>query len=232
MKLSTHRRDSRVAAALLGVAAILAACTTSVAGRPVAADGHPPLPSGSATKPVPAPISASDLLLRDGDNTPLGPAASAPVGDTFFTSARPPECTAAVLFKHSPLRPAGSSDHAESAYNFGRTAIYAESADVYVKTLNPHDVVWDGFGAVSKCNGDAVGVAPAGEFGPMRLRQFSVPPDGVLAWTMTAPTQTCDYGLVVVPRAALVLAACYVEGTFDMTEWATKRREQIMSRAA
>lgn len=232
MKLITHRRDSWVAAALLGVAAILAACTTSVAGRPVAADGHPPLPSGSATKPVPAPISASDLLLRDGDQTPLGPAASAPVGDTFFTSARPPDCTAAVLFKDSPLRPAGSSDHAESAYTFGATAIYAESADVYAKELNPHDVVWNGFAAVDKCSGDAFGVAPAGEVGPLQLRRLSVPADGVLAWTMTGPQETCDYGLVVVPQAAMVLVACDIEGRINMTEWATKRREQIMSRAA
>jgi hypothetical protein len=219
-------------AVLLGIAAILAACTTSVAGHPVAAGGHPPQPSGSATKPARPPVSASDLLLHEGEQTPLGKAIPAAVGDTFFTSIRPPECTAALLFKDSPLRPAGSSDHAESAYMFGTSAVYAESADVYTKTLNPHDVVWKGFAAVAKCNADAVGVAPAGESPPMQLREFSVPADGVLAWTMTGQRETCDYGLAVVPQAALVLVACDNEGKVNMMDWAPKRREQIMSRAA
>lgn len=171
-------------------------------------------------------------MLREGEQTPLGPATSAPVGDTFFTSVHPPECAAAVLFKDSPLRPTGSSDHAESAYKFGTSAIYAESADLYTKNLNPHDVVWNGFAAVAKCNADAVGVAPAVESGAMQLREFSVPADGVLAWTMTGQQQTCDYGLVVVPQAALVLVACDTEGRINMMDWAPKRREQIMSRAA
>lgn len=220
------------AAALLGIAAILAACTTSVAGHPVATGGHRPQPSGSATKPARPPFSARDLLLPEGEQTPLGPATPAPVGDTFFTSVRPPECAAAVLFKDSPLRPAGSSDHAESAYKFGTSAIYAESADMYTKNLNPHDVVWKGFAAVAKCNADAVGVAPAGESPPMQLREFSVPADGVLAWTMAGQQETCDYGLVVVPQAALVLVACDTEGRINMMDWAPKRREQIMSRSA
>ncbi len=227
-----QQRHGRAAASLLGIAAILAACTTSVTGQPVAAGGHPPQPSGSATKPTRPPVSARDLLLREGEQTPLGPAMPAAVGDTFFTSVRPPECAAAVLFKDSPLRPAGSSDHAESAYTFGTSAIYAESADVYSKDLNHHDVVWNGFDAVSKCNADAVGVAPAGESGAMQLREFSVPADGVLAWVMTGQQETCDYGLVVIPDAALVLVACDTEGRINMREWAPKRREQIMSRAA
>jgi hypothetical protein len=176
-----RRRTGRVAAALLGIAALLAACTTSVTGQPQAADGHPPKPSGSATKPARPPISARDLLLADGAQTPLGPASPTEVGDAFFTSVRPPECAAAMLFKDSPLRPASPSDHAESAYTFGTSAVYAESADVYSKDLNTHDVVWNGFAAVAKCNADAVGVAPAGETGAMQLRQFSVPADGVLA---------------------------------------------------
>jgi hypothetical protein len=194
--------------------------------------GHLPQPSGSATKPTRPPVSARDLLLRGGEQTPLGPATPAAVGDTFFTSVRPPECAAAMMFKDSPLRPAGSSDHAESAYTFGTSAIYAESADVYSKDLNTHDVVWNGFAAVSKCNADAVGVAPAGESGAMQLREFSVPADGVLAWAMTGRQETCDYGLVVIPDATLLLVACDTEGRVNMMDWAPKRREQIMSRAA
>jgi hypothetical protein len=229
-----QRRNNRVAAALLGVAAMLAACTTSLPGHPVAAGSHPPQPSGSATRPARAPVSARDLLLREGEQTPIGPATPAPVGDTFFTSVRPPECAAAVLFKDSPLRPAGSSDHAESRYTVtaSATAIYAESADVYTKKLDPHDIVWNGFAAVAKCNADAVGVAPAGESPPMQLREFSVPADGVLAWTMTGEQETCNYGLVAVPQAALVLVACDTKGSINMMDWAPKRREQIMSRAA
>ena len=145
---------------------------------------------------------------------------------------RPPECAPALLFKDSPLPPAGSSDHAESAYTFGTSAIYAESADVYSKDLNLHDVVWNGFGAVAKCNAEAVGVASVGESGAMQLREFSVPADGVLAWVMTGGQETCDYGLAVIPEAALLMVACDTEGRVDMKEWAPKRREQILSRAA
>ena len=105
---------------LIVAAVTLGACTTSV-GWP----GDP-----GPAKPATAPISARDLLLQDGDTTPLGPATATPVGDNYFTSARPPECSAALLFKGSPLRPAGSSDHAESAYRFGGPALYAESVDV------------------------------------------------------------------------------------------------------
>jgi hypothetical protein len=228
MKLMTQDRNGWVAAAILTiVAAILAACTTTVAGHPIAA-GRKLLPSRSAT----TSISASGLLLRDGDGTPLGPAVATPVGDLFFTSARPSQCAAALLFKDSPLRPVGSSDHAESAYSFGTSAIYAESADVYVKHLNPHDVVWNGFSAVPKCNEDATGVAPAGEYGPMRLSLFAVPADGVLTWIMTSPQWTCDYGLAVGHQATLLLVACDPESRIDMADWASTRREQIMARAA
>jgi hypothetical protein len=232
MKLMTWYRNSRLAAPTLTIAAtILAACTTTVAGHPIAADGQLP-PSSSATWPVTASISASDLLLRDGDRTPLGPAMATPVGDAFFTSARPSQCSAALLFRDSPLKPAGASDHAESAYSFGTSAIYAESADVYAKHLDPHDVVWNGFGAVPECNEDATGVAPAGEYGPMRLSLFAVPADGVLTWTMTSPQWICDYGLAVAPQATLLLVSCDPETRIDMTEWASERREQIMARAA
>lgn len=202
-----RRRNGRAAAALLGSAAIFAACTTAVPGQPVAAGDHRPPPSGSATKPGRATVSARDLLLRAGEQTPYGPAAPVKVGDTFFTSARPPECAPAVLFKDSPLRPGGSSDHAESAYNSGTSAIYAESADIYGTDLNPHDVVWKGFAAVANCTADAVGVAPAGESGAMKLREFSVPAAGVLVWVMSGQQETCDYGLDVIPDATLVLVA-------------------------
>lgn len=232
MKLMTRYRNGRAAAAILTtVAPILAACTTTVAGHPIAADGTLS-PSNSSTWPAAAAISANNLLLRDGDRTPLGPAVASPVSDAFFTSARPAQCSAALLFKDSPLPPAGSSDHAESAYGFGTSAIYAESADVYAKHLNAHDVVWNGFSAVPECNEDAIGVAPAGEYGPMRLSLFAVPTDGVLTWTMSSPPWTCDYGLAVAPQATLLLLACDPEGRIDMAEWASKRREQIMARAA
>ncbi|HEY9304199.1 MAG TPA: hypothetical protein VIO95_07910 [Mycobacterium sp.] len=201
-------------------------------GQPVAAGGHLPQPSGSSTKPARPHVSARDLLLREGEQTPFGPAAPGEVGDTFFTSVQPPECTAALLFKDSPLRPLGSSDHAESAYQTSRTQIYAESADVYSTDLNSHDVVWNGFGAVSKCTAEATGIAPAGQAPPMRLREFSVPADGVLAWVMAGDGETCAYGLVVIPDAAVVMVACDTEGKVNMMEWAPKRREQIMSRSA
>jgi hypothetical protein len=226
----THRR---LAAALLAVAAAVAACATPVTGQPVAAGGHSPQPSSSATTPARAPVSARDLLLDEGEQTPLGPGRPAPVGNTFFTSVRPPECEPALLFKDSPLRPAGSVDHADSAYKFeSSSAIYAESADVYDTRLNPHDVVWKGFGAVAKCNANAVGVAPAGESGALQLREFSVPADGVLQWVMTGKNETCAYGQVVIPEATLLLVACDSEGKVNMTDWATKRRKQIMSHVA
>ena len=93
---------------------------------------------------------------RGLDTIPLRPATATPVGDSYFTSARPPECSAALLFKGSPLRPAGSSDHAESAHRVGGPALYAESVDVYNNVLNTHDVVWNGFRAVSDCHGVSV----------------------------------------------------------------------------
>jgi hypothetical protein len=231
MKLAS-RYSGQVTAAILTVAAtILAACTTTVAGHPIATSGPLP-PAGSATGTATAAISASDLLLRDGDPTPLGTAVAAPVGDTFFTKARPPRCSAALLFKDSPLRPPGSSDHAESAYRLGTSAIYAESADVYASRLDTHDVVWNGFSAVPECDEDAIGSAPAGESGPMRLSLFAVVGRGVLTWTMTSRQWTCDYGLAAVSQATLLLVACDPKSRIDMTKWASERREQIMARAA
>lgn len=227
----TYRPVSRrhILVALTGVAVTLTGCTNPVAGKPVAAGGHSTQSSTSATMPAHPPVAARDLLLGDGDKTPLGPAQQAPVGNTFFTSVRPPECDPALLFKDSPLRPAGSTDHAESSYSLGPSAIYAESADVYDKALNPHDVVWKGFGAVATCNATAVGVAPAGQSGPLQIREFSVPADGVLQWVMTGKSETCAFGMAVIPEAALLMVACDTEGKVDMKDWAVKRRKQIMS---
>ncbi|MEE6177468.1 hypothetical protein [Mycobacterium sp. 050134] len=202
------------------VALVVAACTTSVPGQAVRAPGHP---TGR--------VSAQDLLLHDGDTTPLGAATSAEVGDSYFTSARPPECAAALLFVNSPLVPSGAADHAESSYRFGTSALYAEAVDLYDRDLNEHDVVWDGFGAVSKCQGDASGVSPTGPSPPFRLSFFSTG-DGVLTWTMTRPDWTCDYGLAVVPRVALLLSACDAQPGFPMADWAVKRRSQLAARTA
>ncbi len=113
-----------------------------------------------------------------------------------------------------------------------RRSIYAESVDVYGRPLDPHDVVWNGFSTVSACNSEAVGVAPTGDSAPMRLSRFAVAGDGVLVWAMNAPGRTCDYGLAVVPRAALLMTACDVESGIDMADWASTRRQQLLSRVA
>ena len=215
-------------AALVIAALMLSACATSVAGRAIRASGHP---LGGSARPH-AGVSARDLLLRDGDATPLGPAVSAHVGDSYFTSARLPECSAALLFKGSPVLPAGKSVHAESGYRVSGPALYAESVDVYDTALKTHEVISKGFTAVSQCHGDAVGMAPTGQSGPMRLSFFGTTDDGVLVWTMTHPDWTCDYGLAVLPRVALMLSACDTKLGFPMKDWAAKRRAQIDRRTA
>jgi hypothetical protein len=225
-------RQLRAAVASVLVALMLCACTTSVSGRAIRAPGQSPAGGSTSGSPAPARIAARDLLLQDGDPTPLGRATAVSVGDSYFTSVQPPECTAALLFKGSPLRPARSSDHAESGYRVDGQALYAESIDVYDKSLNTHDVVWKGFGAVSKCHGDAVGHAPLGDSRPMRLSYFGTPSDGVLMWTMTAPDWTCDYGLAVLARTALMLSLCDFKPGFPMADWASKRRAQLDSRTA
>ncbi|MCV7232237.1 hypothetical protein [Mycobacterium branderi] len=208
-----------------GVALLLAACTTLVPGHPTTVPGPPPAPH----KPMP---SARDLLLHDGDRTPMGPATAASRDDELFTGARPPECAAALAFKDSPLLPVNASDHADSSYRVGSSALYAESVDVYGRPLDPHDVVWNSFSAVSACSGEAVGVTAAGDSAPMRLRRFAVADDGVLVWAMNAPGRTCDYGLAVVPRAALLMTACDIESGIDIDDWASTRRQQLLSRVA
>jgi hypothetical protein len=217
----------RAIGASLIAALLVSACATSVTGRAVRAPGEP----GGSPR-AHAAISARDLLLQDGDSTPLGPAGATAVGDSYFTSARPPECSATLLFKGSPLVPAGASEHAESAYRFGGPAFYAESVDVYDAALKPHDVVSKGLAAISKCHGDAIGVSPTGEFRPLRLSFFGTTDEGVLVWTMTRADWTCDYGLAVLRQVALMLSACDTKRGFPMTDWASKRRAQIDRRTA
>jgi hypothetical protein len=220
-------RHVRAAAALIVAAVMVSACAASVAGRAVRAPGQPGVPAHAHLA-----ISAHELLLPDGDTTPLGPATATVVGDNYFTSARPPECSAALLFKVSPLLPLGSAEHAESAYRVGGPALYAESVDVYDKAVKTHDVVSKGFAAIAKCHGDAIGVSPTGVYPPMRLSFFGTTEDGVLVWTMTHPDWTCDYGLAVLPRVALLLSACDTKPGFPMRDWASKRRAQIDRRTA
>ncbi|MGE2813583.1 hypothetical protein ACQI5H_00335 [Mycobacterium heidelbergense] len=215
-------RHVRAAVALVIAAVMVSGCATSVTGRAVRAPGQPEVPANAHRA-----ISAHEFLLPDGDATPLGPATATSVGDNYFTSARPPECSAALLFKGSPLRPGGSSDRAESAYRLSGQALYAESVDTYDRTLKIHDVISKGFGAVSNCHGDAIGVSPSGAFRPMRLSFFGATDDGVLVWTMTRPDWTCDYGLAALSRVVLMLSACDVKPGFPMTDWASKRRAQI-----
>lgn len=210
------------------VAAVtVSACAPPVAGRAVRASGQPAVPANARLA-----ISAHELLLPDGDTTPLGPATATELGDTYFTSARPPECSPALLFKGSPLLPPGSLEHAESGYRVGGRAQYAESVDVYDTALKTHGLVSKGFAAIAKCHGEAIGVSPAGAFRPMRLSFFGTTDDGVLVWTMTRVDWTCDYGLAVLSRVALMLSACDTKPGFPMRDWASKRRAQIDRRTA
>ncbi|MEZ0353219.1 hypothetical protein [Mycobacterium sp. pR1184] len=225
-------RQLRGAVASLLIAMTMCACTTSVSGRAIRAPQQSTPGGTTSASPSPAGIPARDLLLQDGETMPFGVASAVAVGDTYFTSVQPPECSAALLFKGSPLRPPRSTDHAESEYKFSGPALYAESADVYDTKLNSHDVVWKGFGAVSKCHGDAIGHSSLGDFRPMRLGSFGTPSSGILVWTMTRPDWTCNYGLVVVPRIALLLSACDATPGFPMADWAAKRRAQLDSRPA
>jgi hypothetical protein len=93
-------------------------------------------------------------------------------------------------------------------------------------------VISKGFAAVSQCHNDAVGVAPLGEFRPMRLSFFGTTDYDALVWTMTRPDWTCDFGLAVLPRVALMRPACDTKPGFPMTDWAAKRRAQTDRRTA
>ncbi|MDT5225274.1 MAG: hypothetical protein QOG19_2681 [Mycobacterium sp.] len=214
-------RRSWLVVALFAAAVVLGACTSSIPGRAVRAGGRSP-----------ASTSARELLLQDGDNTPLGPARAAPVADNYFTSVRPKECSAALLFKGSPLRPRGATDSAEAAYSFGGQALYAESIDVYDRELDTYGVAWSAFSEVSDCRGDAVGVSPSGDFDPMHVTEFGAPQDDVMTWSMGRPDWTCSYGVAAVTKVALVIAACDAKPGFPMAEWAAKRKAQLDSRTA
>lgn len=222
--------QARVAAVLAAALLTLSGCSAVVGGRAVRASGQSAAtPTTTVKRP---PSHAQDLLLRSGDDTPLGAAGAIPVGDNYFTSARPPDCSAALLFEGSPLRPAGASDHAESAYQFSDRATYAESVDIYDNVLDPHHEVVSGFISVAQCRHDAVGISPYGQATPMRLSGFATPSEGVLVWTMNQPAWTCDYGLAVLPHVALLLSACNNAPEFPMADWAAKRRAQVDGRTA
>lgn len=207
--------------ALVIAALMVTGCTRSVTGQAIWASGQPTVRARAH-----AVTSARDLLLQDGDDTPLGPAAATRVGDSYFTNVRPPECLAALLFRRTPLLPGRSSAHAESAYRVGGPALYAESVDLY-GGLKAREVISKGITAILQCHGDAVGLAPLGEGRPMRLGSFGTRGDDVLVWTMTRPDWTCDYGLAVLPQVALMMSACDTKPGFPMVDWALKRRDQL-----
>lgn len=208
----------------MGVAVLAAAsigCTTTVPGHPVGA--------GSIPGDTRAALSAEGLLLPDGSRTPLGQAQATEVGGTYFTRAEPVQCSAAVLFKGSPLPPEGATDDAESAFLIkGTVALYAESVKVYDRPLAVADVVRAALSAVTACDGAARGISPSGGSGePMQLSRVVVPSDGVLVWSLVRSDWSCGYGLAVIPAAVLMTSLCDRDPGFDMADWATARRSQI-----
>ena len=121
MNAHSYWRTTRAAAISLVAALTLGAGTASVTGRGVRA----PTPAHST-------IRARDLLLQNGDTTPLG--RQLPTLWAKLFHQRPAiRMRAGTAFKGSPLPPAVASDHAESAYTFGGKALYAESVDLYTK---------------------------------------------------------------------------------------------------
>jgi hypothetical protein len=92
----------------------------------------------------------------------------------------------------------------------------AESTDVHGNDLKTHDVVWNGFSAISNCHGDAVGISPGAEYTPIRLSYFATPSDGVLVWAMSGSRGDGD---------------CDFKPGFSMAGWAAKRWAQLESRA-
>jgi hypothetical protein len=204
----------------------IAAPTTSSS----TASSTPTTTTPTTTTTVPRPLpTAQSLLLVAGASTPAGTAKPVALGDTYFISVQPPTCSAALLFKNSPLIPPGSTDHAEVGFTAGGDYPLSESADVYSTELDPQTIVRDGFSAVANCNGDAVGTMQQGPFYPMHLTQFAMAGDGVVVWTMSRPDWTCDYGLAVTPHAALMLSRCAAAPGFPMSDWANTRRQQILS---
>lgn len=155
-----------------------------------------------------------------------------PVSDNYFTTARPPNCEAAVLFENSPLRPPGASEHAESAYRFAGSATYGESVDIYGDPLDVRHVVVDGFIAIAQCRGEAFGVTRDGKSSSMHLGDVDTSSPTAVVWTMTQPGWTCDYGLAALPRMVLLLSACDAKPGFPMADWTSKRLAQISGRTA
>jgi hypothetical protein len=178
------------------------------------------------------PVQARDLLLQTGNDTPFGAATAIPVGDNYFTSASPQDCQAAVVFEHSPLRPPGASDHAESAYRFSGPATYGESVDIYGDALDARHLVVAGFIAIAQCRHDAAGVTRDGKSWPIHLSDVDTSAHDAVVWTMTQPGWTCNYGLAALPRIVLLLSACDAQPGFPMADWASKRLAQIRGRTA
>ncbi len=203
---------------------LLSACTTTVEGKAVRGSDQG---SKSATS-----TPARDLLLKTGDNTPMGTATAIPVGDDYFTSATPQNCQAAVLFENSPLRPPGASDHAESAYQFGGPAMYAESVDIYRDALDVRHVLIEGFIAIAQCRRGAVGVTKDGRSFPMHMSDVSTSAPDAVVWVMSQAEGTCSYALAALPKIALLLAACDTQPGFPMLDWTAKRLAQISGRTA
>jgi len=220
----TVRRWTSAAAA----AVLLSGCTHPVPGHPVAAEA-----AATTTTPssAPAPASLPDamsLLLPSGSTTPAGAATQTFVGSNYYTSADPASCAAAVLFKNSPLIPAGSVQHAESGYTLNGSAMMAESADTYTAVLDVAKLRLDAFGAVSSCSGGAVGISPLGTSPTMRLTQFAMG-DGTVVWSMLQSGWNCDYAMIAVPHAVMMLSMCDVKAGFAMSDWADQRRAQLLS---
>lgn len=205
-------------------AIILAGCSTA----DDSAAGEQSTTSTPAETTARKAISAHELLFPDGAKTSTGPALMAPPGDTYFTRADPPDCAAAVLLKGSPLAPPGAQDHADAAYTIGATSRYTESINLYDKDLDPHQLVMDGFGAVSNCR-KAVGVASDGHRTSLRLSQVAVAADGVLEWAMLSSDWNCHYAWAVIPQATLLLSTCDSDSEPAMAEWASTRLDQMQS---
>ena len=220
----TVRRWTLVATA----AALLSGCTHPVPGQPVAAEATA---STTASSSAPAPASlpdAASLLLPSGSTTPVGTATQTFVGANYYTSADPASCAAAVLFKNSPLIPAGSVQHAESGYTLNGTAMMAESADTYIAALDVNKLRLDAFSAVSSCSGGAVGISPLGTSPSMRLTQFAMG-DGTVVWSMLQSGWNCDYAMIAVPHAVVMLSMCDATAGFAMSDWADQRRAQLLT---
>lgn len=218
----------RTTAAAIVAVTLLAACSTSVAGRAVRASGSPgAAPSATITRPG---DHARDLLLKSGADTPFGPATAIPLGDNYFTSAQPPECDAAVLLANSPLLPPGAADRAESGYRFNGPQTYGESIGIYHDALDDHHIIVWGFIALLKCfvpnHRGVAGVTRDGTSWPLQI-------DGVdhsaqaLVWTVTQPGRVCGFGLGSAPKVVLLVSACDTQPAFPMEDWVYKRLGQI-----